>query len=893
MHDISESFDTIKEIAEYLSNNPSIAIEVEKSIKELQENKADKATTLAGYGITDALSKSGGTIASDNVAPLSIKRNGTGGAFISFENDNGRKGYVGISNTNELYLFAGDQIVAGSRILHESNYATFALHKTGGTIIGKSNVPLYIATSETSQCVIVFQSSNNAKTSIGWSNSNGSYIYNYATSLRIGIKDDGTPYFGSDILIHSGNIGDYAALSYGVVGANYASSNWLGYTYATDEHGGAYAGGIISCGTDRAGFQLNGSATGIALAFRGRSSDVWGNWKTIAFTDSNVASATKLQTARTIWGQSFDGTNDINGDIDLKNNNIKFTNFTITNSTLAFIAATEGWNRGIAIKSTDNTLLGQIGIQGNSNELRYIHLSAGDWSTDVSLRLWDNGNVTIGQTTNTSGYKLQVEGSAKFTGDILLNNNRNIYFKNSENAAVPLITLNSGNIFALGYGTIAKDYNIRIFGSQIYFCYTETSTAFYVSKKGNIIVNNGIYLQNNQNIYFADIDKNYNTVLSLTENNILKLGEGSCTQGYNTNIYGNIVNIATRDGEKVATAIQIDWSGTVNLLRGSLLLANAQTINFKDNAGDASSFVPVLHLTTANQLYIGRGSVDKGYDTYLYGRGVYIYGRNESSLTNIAYFNSNSIQLYKHVYIGSASSKTMSLLYTYGNAVIGQESNSNNAYIKLRSANGNIELRITSASVRGLFDYKENKWALSVENDGHTYTTIGDLFITNGNVRSNYSGYFVDGLYVNDNIVLHAGNYADYTGTSSDRRLKSEINTITDSEALSVLTQLNPVTFIWNAVATSLKQSLIGESSGFISDEYESVIPNSGYDMWDKQYRGIDYTRVSSYLVAGWQNHERRISDMEDKTSEIAKLKKIIEDATQKISALKSQLNNN
>ena len=28
----------------------------------------------------------------------------------------------------------------------------------------------------------------------------------------------------------------------------------------------------------------------------------------------NAASATKLQTPRTIWGQSFDGTSDVNGD---------------------------------------------------------------------------------------------------------------------------------------------------------------------------------------------------------------------------------------------------------------------------------------------------------------------------------------------------------------------------------------------------------------------------------------------------------------------------------------------------------------------------------------------------------------------------------------------------
>lgn len=45
------------------------------------------------------------------------------------------------------------------------------------------------------------------------------------------------------------------------------------------------------------------------------NADSWKDWKIIAFTDSNVASATKLQTPRTIWGQSFDGTGNVSGDL--------------------------------------------------------------------------------------------------------------------------------------------------------------------------------------------------------------------------------------------------------------------------------------------------------------------------------------------------------------------------------------------------------------------------------------------------------------------------------------------------------------------------------------------------------------------------------------------------
>jgi hypothetical protein len=50
------------------------------------------------------------------------------------------------------------------------------------------------------------------------------------------------------------------------------------------------------------------------LYFRSiQDNSTWLPWRTVAFLDSNVASATKLQTARTIWGRTFDGTGDVNG----------------------------------------------------------------------------------------------------------------------------------------------------------------------------------------------------------------------------------------------------------------------------------------------------------------------------------------------------------------------------------------------------------------------------------------------------------------------------------------------------------------------------------------------------------------------------------------------------
>ena len=43
--------------------------------------------------------------------------------------------------------------------------------------------------------------------------------------------------------------------------------------------------------------------------------ETWSEWRTLAFTTDNVASATKLQTARSLWGNSFDGGQNLTGRI--------------------------------------------------------------------------------------------------------------------------------------------------------------------------------------------------------------------------------------------------------------------------------------------------------------------------------------------------------------------------------------------------------------------------------------------------------------------------------------------------------------------------------------------------------------------------------------------------
>lgn len=104
-------------------------------------------------------------------------------------------------------------------------------------------------------------------------------------------------------------------------------------------------------------------------------------------------------------------------------------------------------------------------------------------------------------------------------------------------------------------------------------------------------------------------------------------------------------------------------------------------------------------------------------------------------------------------------------------------------------------------------------------------------------------------------------------GSASDRRLKDNIKSMTDEQATYVLKALNPVTYQWNSTAYELGK-LSGVSDGFIADEYEKLIPNSGRDIW-ANYRAINYERATSYLVKGWQNHETRLEKAERRIKEL------------------------
>lgn len=141
-----------------------------------------------------------------------------------------------------------------------------------------------------------------------------------------------------------------------------------------------------------------------------------------ALITSNVASATKLKNPRNIWGQSFDGTNNVSGSmtsVTAINDNIYFNNLkTIIITSVITASQDSQWRSRSVCIANSNTVAYGINIWSNGDGTGHIQVgrTAGTVTYYDFILQEYGGNVGIG--TKSPSQKLHVNGNILATGEV-------------------------------------------------------------------------------------------------------------------------------------------------------------------------------------------------------------------------------------------------------------------------------------------------------------------------------------------------------------------------------------------------------------------------------------------------------------------------------------------
>ena len=226
------------------------------------------------------------------------------------------------------------------------------------------------------------------------------------------------------------------------------------------------------------------------------------DWATVALTSDNVASATKLAAARTIWGQSFDGTGNVDGTIYINNSNssngaIRLNNDISANARISAINDQVIFNTGAAIR------FGETAWDWNhwaglkyTHSNKTIYLGIADNSVFNADSAQSNGTLRLaGITTITPDSGARIGGSG---GDLYLGNANNSNWVKVQN----ICSHNGSNYWYIYQNGNAHFNNIGLTGATINGTTTINGTA---TINGDLSVNG---LINNKGILPANREVN-------------------------------------------------------------------------------------------------------------------------------------------------------------------------------------------------------------------------------------------------------------------------------------------------------------------------------------------------------------------------------------------------
>ena len=394
------------------------------------------------------------------------------------------------------------------------------LDKSGGTINGQNNVLLTINTT-TSTSSIIFQKSSVDKAQLGWDNGLGAFISNTNSGNSICVRDDGSANFYNgkyNTLIHSGNIVEVLDDLNNATGARFFAGTFqasnrpnMGVNYAA----GLTIHDIALSILHQLAFDNAGN-----LFARSQGANGWKGWKTIAFTDSNVASAQALVHSNGTVGATVrsNGIISISEYLILKNN--RYCAVTLNDG------STE---RNILGLNSSNSLLVGYGTRWDGKTLIYGDGIECIIKDTPAILINSSGNVTIGGSDLAgSNKKFCVAG--------------NIHAIREDAKEVYIGASNSLNSIEIG---VAENGTSYIFGSRDYDMgfSTNSTRRMTITNSGNVVIGT------------STIEPDFRLQVNGTYNNVLYLKSTHATTNESSILY------ESNDGDRWAAGVGVGKSG--------------------------------------------------------------------------------------------------------------------------------------------------------------------------------------------------------------------------------------------------------------------------------------------------------------------------------------------
>ena len=369
---------------------------------------------------------------------------------------------------------------------------------------------------------------------------------------------------------------------------------------------------------------------------------------------SNVASATKLQTARTIWGQSFNGTANVRG------NMFDVDHIYMNNNHSIYVEDSKGAYATVLSFSTANDLNIGYGTAAkgyntyiNSNEI-YFRTSS---NYTERMRISVNGNVGIG--TSSPSEKLTISGSITPLGLI------STVAATSENNLISYSNTDKGTSFRImeqasdkktmwmQYGKRSDNtYNFAISGFSGAKLNIITLMASMVNADGNVRATGDVvaYATGSGDIVLPIASTNslgavkIGSGISVSSDGTISVNDTGTIGGISVTGSGNVLTNATLSSDKKIITFTKDLTAltTTNYaatldskyvkkagdtmtgdltVNGVLNIANNKAIKSTSTTGNATD---ILLYNYNNNLLIGAGVSKNNGSTYIFGSNIYL-----------------------------------------------------------------------------------------------------------------------------------------------------------------------------------------------------------------------------------------------------------------------------